>query len=137
MNASGPEHPLERFSIRVTEWSGSSGAFLASIVVVSGWAMTGPLFQYSDAWQLVINTLTNIVTFVMVFLIQRTQNKDSLATQLKLNELIAAVHGASNCAMVIDYLSWADLHRLHQGYLELAARHQDDESTSLTHDQSG
>jgi len=136
MPISRDEHPLERFSIRATDWSGSSEAFLASVIVVAVWAMTGPLFHYSDAWQLVINTITNVVTFVMVFLIQRTQNKDSLATQLKLNELIAAVQGASNRAMAIDDLSEKELKRLHDRYLNLAARKQDSESTSLEDDQS-
>lgn len=125
MSNSRETRALERFSLRITDWSGSSEAFLASIIMVIAWAISGPVFHYSDAWQLVINTMTNIVTFVMVFLIQRTQNKDSLATQLKLNELIAAVQGASNRAIGIDDLSERELKRLHERDLDLASREDD------------
>ena len=93
-------HPLtnvtEQFSAAVTRWTGSTMAFSLACLVVVVWAATGPLFGFSDTWQLVINTGTTVVTFLMVFLIQRSQNKDSLAIQLKLNELVAAVSGASN-----------------------------------------
>jgi low affinity Fe/Cu permease len=87
---------LERASSRVTAWAGSSWAFGLAFAVILIWAVTGPIFHYSDTWQLVINTGTTIVTFLMVFLIQRSQNKDSLAIHLKLNELVAAMGGASN-----------------------------------------
>ena len=86
---------LEHFSMRATEWAGSSLAFGIALSVIVVWVLTGPLFGYSDTWQLVINTGTTIVTFLMVFLIQRSQNKDSLALQLKLNEIVAALDGAS------------------------------------------
>ena len=76
-----------RLATKITIWSGSTPAFLIAVIVVLVWLISGPIFQYSDTWQLVINTATTIVTFLMVFLIQRTQNKDSLALQLKLNEL--------------------------------------------------
>src|SRR5574337_722613 len=85
---------LERFARRVTEWVGGSWAFAAAIVVIVVWAVTGPLFRFSDTWQLVINTGTTIVTFLMVFLIQNTQNRDSEAVQLKLDELIRAEKAA-------------------------------------------
>src|SRR5262245_43517270 len=78
------------------EWAGSSWAFLLALGTVIVWGISGPLFGFSDTWQLVINTGTTIVTFLMVFLIQRAQNKDSQAIHVKLDELIAAVHGASN-----------------------------------------
>src|SRR5262245_59269666 len=87
---------LERLSHAVTAWTGSSWAFALAAAVIIVWLITGPLFHFSDTWQLVINTGTTIVTFLMVFLIQRSQNKDSLAIQLKLNEIVAAIPGASN-----------------------------------------
>ena len=84
---------LERCSLKVTEWAGSTWAFAVAVAVIVVWAVTGPLFHFSDTWQLVINTGTTIVTFLMVFLIQRAQNKEAKAVQLKLNEIVAAVHG--------------------------------------------
>src|SRR5262245_25857964 len=81
---------LERFSHQVTKWTGTSWAFGIAVVVILVWAVTGPLFNYNETWQLVINTGTTIVTFLMVFLIQRSQNKESQALELKLNELLAA-----------------------------------------------
>jgi low affinity Fe/Cu permease len=92
---------------------------MAALVVVA-WLVTGPLFGFSDTWQLVINTGTTIVTFLMVFLIQRTQNKDSLAIQLKLNELVAAMAGASNRLIDVESLTEAELERLHHYYRRLA-----------------
>ena len=82
---------LERFSRQVTNWSGSSWAFIVAFGIVVIWGATGPIFHYSDTWQLVINTGTTIVTFLMVFLIQRAQNKESLAVQLKLDEIVASL----------------------------------------------
>src|SRR6478672_6661619 len=122
-----PVHPtsglgrrLERWSRVVTAWTGSSWAFAMAAMVIVGWLITGPLFHFSDTWQLVINTGTTIVTFLMVFLIQRAQNKDSLAIQLKLNELVAAVSGASNRLIDIEDLDEDDLQRLHEHYRRLA-----------------
>ena len=89
-------HLAEQFSGAITRWTGSTIAFVLACLIIVVWAVTGPLFDYSNTWQLVINTGTTIVTFLMVFLIQRSQNKDSLAIQLKLNELVAAMAGASN-----------------------------------------
>jgi low affinity Fe/Cu permease len=91
-----------------------------AILVVVVWLVSGPMFQYSDTWQLVINTGTTIVTFLMVFLIQRTQNKDSLALQLKLNELVAAMEGASNRLISVEDLSEEELETLHKHYRKLA-----------------
>src|SRR5580765_1656225 len=80
---------VERISAAATEWTGHTTAFVWALVLVVGWTVSGPLFHYSDTWQLFINTVTNLVTFLMVFLIQRAQNKDTMALQLKVNELIA------------------------------------------------
>ena len=111
---------LERFSRAITDWVGTSWAFAIALAVVIAWGLTGPLFHFSDTWQLVINTGTTIVTFLMVFLIQRAQNKDSLAIQLKLNELVAAVAGASNRLIDVEDMTEAELHRLHAFYRRLA-----------------
>lgn len=85
-----------RVSRSIAQWTGSRTAFLTAVLVIIGWAIAGPVFGFSDTWQLVINTGTTIVTFLMVFLIQNTQNRDSMALQLKLDELIHAVSGARN-----------------------------------------
>ena len=114
-------HRLERFSAYVSHRAGSSAAFAIAVGVVAAWAITGPLFDFSTSWQLVINTGTTIVTFLMVFLIQRAQNKDSLAIQLKLNEIVAAIPGASNRLIDIEDMNEADLVRLHEFYCRLAA----------------
>ena len=87
---------FERFSLAVSKATGSTYAFLIAFALVVLWAITGPSFDYSETWQLVINTGTTIITFLMVFLIQKQQNKDSLSIQLKLDELVAAHDGASN-----------------------------------------
>jgi len=111
---------LESLSKTVTRWSGSSGAFAAAAGVVLVWALLGPLFRFSDTWQLVINTGTTIVTFLMVFLIQRSQNKDSVAVHLKLNELVAAMQGASNRLIDVEALTERELTALRKHYHELA-----------------
>ena len=111
---------LEKFSQRVTQWTGSTLAFLIATAIVVIWALAGPFVGFSPDWQLIINTATTIATFLMVFLIQRAQNKESKAVQLKLNELIAAMDGASNRLVGVEDLSEAELGRLHDRYLELA-----------------
>ena len=116
------ERALQEFAHRATRWSGSSWAFLLAVIIVLVWAVTGPLFDFADTWQLVINTGTTIVTFLMVFLIQRSQNKDSQAIQLKLNELIAAVQGASARMLNVEDLSEQELRRLHARYEHLARK---------------
>jgi low affinity Fe/Cu permease len=113
-------HRLEQFSSLVTEWTGGSWGFGAAVAIVLAWLVTGPYFQYSDTWQLVINTGTTIVTFLMVFLIQRSQNKNGLALQLKLNELVAAVKGASNRLIDVEDLDEAELRLLQRHYRALA-----------------
>lgn len=110
---------LERFSRQITIWSGSSYAFVGALGIIVVWAVTGPIFHYSDTWQLVINTGTTIVTFLMVFLIQRAQNKESLAVQLKLDEIVASIEGASNRLIDVEDLSEADVENLRQHYQQL------------------
>jgi low affinity Fe/Cu permease len=112
---------MERFSQWATKWSGSTPAFSLAVLTILLWLITGPVFGYSDTWQLVINTGTTVVTFLMVFLIQRAQNKESLSIQLKLNEIVAAIKGASNRLIDIEDLSEHELHALHLYYRRLAA----------------
>ena len=95
-------------------WTGHPIAFLLAMAVVLAWVVTGPIFNYSDTWQLVINTGTTIVTFLMVFLIQNTQNRDTLAIQLKLSELVLAVKGAENKFAAIEDLTDEELKKLHE-----------------------
>jgi len=114
--------PFERFSRWVTNWSGSSWAFILALAVVGVWGLTGPVFHYSDTWQLVINTGTTIVTFLMVFLIQRSQNKDALAIQIKLNELLASQEGASNRLINLEDWSEDDIVALHERFSKLSDR---------------
>ena len=125
---------FERFSSTVTRWTGSSTAFGIACAIIVAWAALGPAFRFSDTWQLVINTGTTIVTFLMVFLIQRSQNKDSLALQLKLNELVAAVEGASNRLIDVEDLSEEELALLHKHYQRLVVMAKKD--LSLTHSHS-
>ena len=111
---------LEAFSKSVTAWTGSTAAFGWAMAIILVWAALGPVFNYSNTWQLVINTGTTIVTFLMVFLIQRAQNSDSLAVHLKLNEIVAATSGASNRIIDVESLSERELRQLHKFYSELA-----------------
>lgn len=111
---------FERFANKITNWTGSSTAFICAAFIVIAWAISGPLFNYSETWQLVINTGTTIITFLMVFLIQKSQNKDSKAIQLKLNELIAANRYTSNRMVDIEDLTEEELDSLHKFYGELA-----------------
>src|SRR5919206_4663433 len=110
---------LARFASWAAAAAGSTPAFIIAVAVVLLWIATGPLFHYSDTWQLVINTGTTIVTFLMVFLIQRVQNRDSLAVQLKLNELVAAMKSASNSLISVEDLSEEELELLHAHYRKL------------------
>ena len=122
---------VERISATATEWTGHTTAFMWALVLVIGWTVSGPLFHYSDTWQLFINTITNLVTFLMVFLIQRAQNKDTMALQLKVNELIAAQKGAHNSMIAIEELSEGELRALHDRFLTLAAVSQGGGQTSV------
>jgi len=118
--AHGFGESLERLSEAVTKWSGSTAAFVIAAGIIVLWGALGPLFGYSNTWQLVINTGTTIVTFLMVFLIQRAQNKDALAVHIKLNELVAAMDGASNRLIDVESLSEKELETLGRFYAELA-----------------
>lgn len=111
---------FERSASSITKATGSSTAFLLAFLVIFLWGVTGPFFHYSNTWQLVINTGTTIVTFLMVFIIQQSQNKDSLAIQLKLNELIAAEERASNRLIVVEDLSGDELEILRKFYVRLS-----------------
>jgi low affinity Fe/Cu permease len=102
--------------------SGRPSAFMVAAGIILAWIATGPLFDYSDTWQLVINTGTTIVTFLMVFLIQNTQNRDSEAVQIKLDELLRVVEGAHNALLDLEELEERDLDRIRQGYSDLAKR---------------
>jgi low affinity Fe/Cu permease len=124
---------FENAARRISQFTGSTAAFVVAVVVVLTWAVTGPLFHYSETWQLVINTGTTIVTFLMVFLIQRTQNKDSLAVQLKLNEIVAALEGASNRLVNVEDLSEEDLSTLHRHYEALAELAKSDVDVRQSH----
>ena len=104
----------------VSHWAGKPATFLIAIASVIIWALSGPLFGYSDTWQLVINTSTTIVTFLMVFLIQNTQNRDTAAMQVKLAELIIRLHGANNKLATAEDLSDEDLKQLHRNYKQQA-----------------
>ena len=117
---SGIGRLLENASERVTAWTGSTAGITVATAIIIVWALTGPLFGYSDTWQLVINTGTTIVTFLMVFLIQRSQNKEGLALQLKLNELVAALQGASNRLIDVEDLTEEELQMLRHHYARLA-----------------
>src|SRR3954454_5641265 len=122
---------------RLAQWtarqSGRPITFAMAFGLILAWGITGPLFHFSDTWQLVINTGTTIVTFLMVFLIQRAQNKDSLAVQLKLNELVAAVKGASNRLIDVEDLSEEELRVLHTYYKRLADMSKKDENLGASH----
>lgn len=126
-------HFLERFSHHATRASGTSSAFIVAMAVIVIWAMTGPLFGFSNTWQLVINTGTTIVTFLMVFLIQRAQNKDSVAIHLKLNEIVAAMDGASNRLIDVEDLSEAEIATLRNHYLKLIQLAKKDANLTHTH----
>ena len=122
-----------RLASRITELAGTTAVFCSAVLLVVGWALLGPVFQYSETWQLVINTGTTIITFLMVFLIQRAQNKDSLALHLKLNELIAATQGASNRLINAQDLAEQEAAALHNFYCILAERALKDHDLGRTH----
>lgn len=124
---------FERFANWATNATGSSTAFIVAFAIIIVWGVTGPIFGYSDTWQLVINTGTTIVTFLMVFLIQKTQNKDSKAIHLKLNELIASHQGASNRMVDIEDLNEEELDKLHKFYEQLSDLAEKEDDILCTH----
>ena len=124
---------LERFSHGATRATGTSYAFILAVAAILIWAVTGPIFRFSNTWQLVINTGTTIVTFLMVFLIQRAQNKDAVAIHLKLNEIVAAMEGASNRLIDVEDLSEAEIAALRNYYLKLIQLAKEDDNLTNTH----
>ena len=124
---------LEGLAHRVTEWTGGSWAFGVALTTIVVWGVTGPIFGFSDTWQLVINTGTTIITFLMVFLIQRSQNKDARAVHLKLNEIVAALQGASNRLINVEDLTEAEIRLLHAHYQRLVTIAKRDVSLTDSH----
>ncbi len=124
---------FEKFSAKATKATGKPLAFVLAFLVIIGWVVSGPVFNYSDTWQLVINTGTTIITFLMVFLIQHSQNKDTTAIQLKLNELIAASSKASNRLVDIEDLTEAELETLKKFYIKLAELSKKESDIHCTH----
>jgi low affinity Fe/Cu permease len=124
---------LERMSGKATIWTGSSLAFGLAVGIIVVWLATGPIFGFSDTWQLVINTGTTIITFLMVFLIQRTQNKDSHAIHLKLNELVAAMGGASNRLINVEDLTEDEVEILKGHYAKLVELAKNDIQLTESH----
>ena len=123
----------ERFATSFTRATGSTGAFILAFFVVVIWAASGPFFHYSENWQLVINTGTTIITFLMVFLIQKAQNKDSLAIQLKLNELVAAHEFASNRLVNVENMSEEEMKVIQKYYAGLSQLAKREESLQQSH----
>src|SRR4051812_34917824 len=124
---------FENFANWATMATGSSAAFIIAISVIIIWIVTGPIFNYSDTWQLIINTGTTIITFLMVFLIQKSQNKDSKAIHLKLNELLASHQGASNRMVDIEDLTEEELDQFHKFYVQLSDLAEKEEDITCTH----
>jgi low affinity Fe/Cu permease len=124
---------FDRFSSAVTRASGSPIAFGSALAIVALWAMTGPFFKFSDTWQLVINTGTTVITFLMVFVIQQSQNKDTLAIHLKLNELIACDAAANNRLIEIEDLTPEELAVLKKFYVKLAKLAENDDDVHTSH----
>ncbi len=121
METRRPKH-FTRFAKATSRIAGRPGTFAFAVLIILAWAVTGPLFHYSDTWQLVINTSTTIVTFLMVFLIQNTQNRDTNAIQLKLDELIRTAKGAHNAMLDLEELEEKELEIFRQRYCDLAAQ---------------
>jgi len=128
---------FQRFSARVTQATGSSWAFIIAFAVILIWAFTGPIFHFSDTWQLVINTGTTIITFLMVFIIQQSQNKDTRAVHLKLNELIASQPTASNRLVDVEELTAEELVVLKKFYTKLSALAKKEADIHTTHSIDG
>ena len=124
---------FEKVSSVVTKISGSTGAFVIAFFVIIVWLLTGPLFNFSDTWQLVINTGTTIITFLMVFLIQRNQNKDSIAIHIKLNELLVAHEFASNRLVSIEDITEEELSALQKFYKNIALMTKNEMSIEESH----
>lgn len=124
---------FDRFSSIVTKVTGKPITFIVAFVIIIVWAISGPIFKFSDTWQLVINTGTTIITFLMVFVIQQSQNKDTVAIHLKLNELIAATKGASNRLIDVEDLTPEELDTLKKFYIKLSKLAEKENDISCTH----
>jgi low affinity Fe/Cu permease len=127
------ESIFEKIAVFLAKFTGSTTAFIIAFGIVIVWAIAGPVFGYSETWQLIINTGTTIITFLMVFLIQRLQNKDSLAIQLKLNELIASTEGASNRLVDVEDISEEELEVLKKHYRKLARLFEQEKNIKESH----
>ena len=128
-----PSHLIERLAAKATIATGSTTAILLSFAAIILWAATGPIFHYSETWQLVINTGTTIITFLMVFLIQKSQNKESMAVQLKLNELVAASELASNRMVDVEDLTEEELAVLKKYYCKLKEKSESEKNLQVSH----
>jgi low affinity Fe/Cu permease len=124
---------FEKFATKVSKAAGSTTAFIGAFLIVVAWAVSGPIFNYSETWQLVINTGTTIITFLMVFLIQKAQNKDSLAIQLKLNELVASSEFSSNSLVDIESMTEEEMIIVQKYYQRLSELSKKDESITTSH----
>lgn len=124
---------FERFSAKLTKAAGKPLAFVLALAVIIGWAIAGPIFKYSDTWQLVINTGTTIITFLMVFIIQQSQNKDTTAIQLKLNELIASHEYASNRLVDVEDLTEEELETIKKFYIKLSQLSKKEKNLRTSH----
>ena len=124
---------FEHISQKATYFTGTTAAFILALAVIAVWLITGPLFGFSDTWQLVINTGTTIITFLMVFLIQRTQNKDSRAIHLKLNELVASLTGPSNRLIDAEDMSEEELLTLSKYFHRLSEMARKETDLSVSH----
>lgn len=133
MTKSKTSATFDKFSTKVTRVTGSPSAFIIALAIIVIWGITGPLFHFSDTWQLVINTGTTIITFLMVFAIQQSQNKESMAMQIKLNELIAATKGASNRVIDIEDLTEHELLTLKKFYIKLSELAEESTDLGATH----
>jgi len=129
----GPGKFFDHFSGIVTRATGKPLAFIVAFLIIIAWAISGPIFGFSDTWQLVINTGTTIITFLMVFIIQQSQNKDTVAVHLKLNELIAATKGASNRLIDVEDLSPEELDKLKAFFIKLSDLAEKEDDISCTH----
>jgi low affinity Fe/Cu permease len=134
MTSRGHKHSLfEKAAKKAIAFTGSTLAFVIAVAIIVAWLISGPLFGYSDTWQLVINTGTTIVTFLMVFLIQRAQNKDSRALHLKLNELVASLNGPSNRLIDVEDLTEEELETLSNYYRHLSRLAKKEKDLSVSH----
>lgn len=124
---------FEKFASSITKHAGSTVVFVTACLIVILWLISGPFFHFSDTWQLIINTSTTIITFLMVFLIQKTQNKDSIAIQIKLNELVASNEKASNRLVSVEDMTEEEIRTLSKYFSKLAIEAKKDESLFASH----